>query len=33
MLTIDPDGAWTYVVNNDDVQYLDDDGCSLKLPP
>ncbi|MCC4817477.1 cell surface protein [Vibrio lentus] len=25
VLTIDPDGAWTYVVNNDDVQYLDDD--------
>ncbi|CAH6901938.1 Biofilm-associated surface protein [Vibrio chagasii] len=24
VLTIDPDGAWTYVVNNDDVQYLDD---------
>ncbi|CAK2476366.1 VCBS domain-containing protein [Vibrio crassostreae] len=25
ILSIDPDGAWTYVVNNDDVQYLDDD--------
>ncbi|OQQ10396.1 cell surface protein [Vibrio splendidus] len=25
VLSIDPDGAWTYVVNNDDVQYLDDD--------
>ncbi|MCC5498694.1 type I secretion C-terminal target domain-containing protein [Vibrio lentus] len=25
VLTIDPEGAWTYVVNNDDVQYLDDD--------
>ncbi|SBT14866.1 VCBS domain-containing protein [Vibrio celticus] len=25
VLNIDPDGAWTYVVNNDDVQYLDDD--------
>ncbi|MDN3630280.1 VCBS domain-containing protein [Vibrio lentus] len=25
VLTIDPDGAWTYVVNNDEVQYLDDD--------
>ncbi|CAH6883375.1 VCBS domain-containing protein [Vibrio chagasii] len=24
VLTIDPDGAWTYVVNNDDVQYLND---------
>ncbi|CAH7183640.1 Biofilm-associated surface protein [Vibrio chagasii] len=24
VLAIDPDGAWTYVVNNDDVQYLDD---------
>ncbi len=24
MLTTD-DGEWTYVVNNDDVQYLDDD--------
>ncbi|PTO66660.1 VCBS domain-containing protein [Vibrio splendidus] len=25
VLSIEPDGAWTYVVNNDDVQYLDDD--------
>ncbi|MGF1745878.1 VCBS domain-containing protein [Vibrio minamisatsumaniensis] len=25
VLSIAPDGAWTYVVNNDDVQYLDDD--------
>ncbi|WP_146492366.1 VCBS domain-containing protein [Vibrio sp. T20] len=25
ILSIDPDGVWTYVVNNDDVQYLDDD--------
>ncbi|MEZ9174984.1 VCBS domain-containing protein [Vibrio kanaloae] len=25
MLTITDDGAWTYVVDNDDVQYLDDD--------
>ncbi|CAK3391042.1 Biofilm-associated surface protein [Vibrio crassostreae] len=25
ILSIDPDGAWTYVVNNDDVQYLDGD--------
>ena len=25
VLTIDSDGSWTYVVNNDDVQYLDDD--------
>ncbi|KPL95376.1 VCBS domain-containing protein [Vibrio splendidus] len=25
LLSIEPDGAWTYVVNNDDVQYLDDD--------
>ncbi|CDT71264.1 Putative biofilm-associated surface protein [Vibrio coralliirubri] len=25
VLSIDLDGAWTYVVNNDDVQYLDDD--------
>ncbi|CAH7013951.1 hypothetical protein VCHA43P277_180092 [Vibrio chagasii] len=25
MLTITDDGEWTYVVNNDDVQYLDDD--------
>ncbi|MDH5976441.1 VCBS domain-containing protein [Vibrio splendidus] len=25
VLSIEPDGAWTYAVNNDDVQYLDDD--------
>ncbi|MFA0284702.1 VCBS domain-containing protein, partial [Vibrio sp. 10N.222.55.F12] len=25
MLTITDDGEWTYVVDNDDVQYLDDD--------
>ncbi|MEZ8732725.1 VCBS domain-containing protein [Vibrio splendidus] len=25
VLSIEPDGAWTYVVNNNDVQYLDDD--------
>ncbi|MEZ9126614.1 VCBS domain-containing protein, partial [Vibrio splendidus] len=25
VLSIEPDGAWTYVVNNDEVQYLDDD--------
>ncbi|MEZ8787086.1 VCBS domain-containing protein [Vibrio splendidus] len=25
VLNIEPDGVWTYVVNNDDVQYLDDD--------
>ncbi|MFA0716766.1 VCBS domain-containing protein [Vibrio splendidus] len=25
VLSIEPDGAWTYVVNNVDVQYLDDD--------
>ncbi|MEZ8615118.1 VCBS domain-containing protein [Vibrio splendidus] len=25
VLSIEPDGAWAYVVNNDDVQYLDDD--------
>ncbi|MFA0489031.1 VCBS domain-containing protein [Vibrio splendidus] len=25
VLSIEPDGEWTYVVDNDDVQYLDDD--------
>ncbi|WP_434761757.1 VCBS domain-containing protein [Vibrio fortis] len=31
MLTITPDGAWTYVVNNDLVQYLDDDESVVEV--